>query len=200
MSYLAKSFWLEVKVLDYRKGERGGNQQRCDAIVHAANLMSRRRLLTALAAAAVSVAARRSEALAQNQPSGGASRSVTGPHFDPGGPNAVRYGQGEGYPVPDAITARSQGNPWEPRYRVGAFSHFDQLYPTRTVARGAVPWAFKDANAPLRYQWRGQSSSLDDYLARNPVTGLLIARDNVILAERYQYARQTATGCCPSRW
>jgi CubicO group peptidase (beta-lactamase class C family) len=88
-----------------------------------------------------------------------------------------------------AITARHEGNPWAPRYRVGAFSHLDQLYPTRTVARGAVPWGFKHANAPLRYQWRGQPSSLDDYLARNPVTGLLIARDDVILVERYQYAR-----------
>jgi CubicO group peptidase (beta-lactamase class C family) len=142
-----------------------------------------------LAAAAGSVAAGRSGALAQGSPGGGTSRGATGPQFDPGGPDAARYGQGGGYPVPDAITARHEGNPWAPRYRVGAFSHLDQLYPTRTVARGAVPWGFKHANAPLRYQWRGQPSSLDDYLARNPVTGLLIARDDVILVERYRYAR-----------
>jgi CubicO group peptidase (beta-lactamase class C family) len=151
--------------------------------------VSRRRMLIGLAAAAGSVAAGRSGALAQGNPDGGMSRGATGPHFDPGGPDAARYGQGEGYPVPDAITARYQGNPWEPGYRVGAFSHLDQLYPTRTVARSTVPWAFKYANAPLGYQWRGQPSSLDDYLARNPVTGLLIARDDVILVERYQYAR-----------
>jgi CubicO group peptidase (beta-lactamase class C family) len=142
-----------------------------------------------LAAAAGSVAAGRSGALAQGSPGGGTSRGATGPQFDPGGPDAARYGQGGGYPVPDSITARHEGNPWAPRYRVGAFSHLDQLYLTRTVARGAVPWGFKHANAPLRYQRRGQPSSLDDYLARNPVTGLLIARDDVILVERYQYAR-----------
>jgi hypothetical protein len=145
--------------------------------------VTRRRALMALAAA-VSVAAGRSGALAQVNLGGGTSRGATGPHFDPGGPDAARYGQGEGYPVPDAITARYQGNPWEPRYRVGAFSHLDQLYPTRTVARSTVPWAFKYANAPLRYPWRRQPSSLDDYLARNPVTGLLIARDDMILVER----------------
>jgi CubicO group peptidase (beta-lactamase class C family) len=181
--------WRKVKLPECGKGERGGNQERSDAIVRACKLVSRRRLLTAVAAAAVSVAAGRSGARAQDKPNGGSSRGMTGPHFDPGGPDAVRYGQGEGYPVPDAITARSRGNPWEPRYRVGAFSHLDHLYPTRAVARAAVSWAFKYANAPLRYQWRGQSSSLDDYLARNPVSGLLIARDNVILVERYQYAR-----------
>jgi len=181
--------WRKVKVPKYRKGERGGSQERSDAIVRACRLVSRLRLLTAVAAAAVSVAAGRSGAIGQDKPNGGSSRGVTSPHFDPGGPDAIRYGQGEAYPVPDAITARAQGNPWEPRYRVGAFSHLDQLYPTRTVARAAVPWAFKYANAALPYQWRGQSSSLDDYLARNPVSGLLIARDNVILVERYQYAR-----------
>jgi CubicO group peptidase (beta-lactamase class C family) len=143
----------------------------------------------ALAASAVSVAAGRSGVHAQGKPDGGTGRGATGPHFDPGGPDATRYGQGGSYPVPDTITARYQGNPWEPRYRVGAFSHLDQLYPTRAVARGTVPWAFKYANAPWRYQWRGQPSSLDDYLGRNPVSGLLIARDDVILVERYQYAR-----------
>jgi len=151
--------------------------------------MSRRRALMALAAAAVSVAVGRNDALAQDKPEASTSRGAPGPHFDPGGPEAARYGQSAGYPAPDAITLRYQGNPWEPRYRVGAFSHIDQLYPTRTVRRGSVPWAFKYANASLRYQWRGQPSSLDDYLARNPVTGLLIARDDVILVERYQYAR-----------
>jgi len=31
--------------------------------------------------------------------------------------------------------------------------------------------------------------TLDDYLARSPATGLLIARGNTILVERYQYGR-----------
>src|SRR5215468_10859991 len=104
--------WRKVKVPKYRKGERGGSQERSDAIVRACRLVSRRRLLTAVAAAAVSVAAGRSGAIGQDKPNGGSSRGVTSPHFDPGGPDAIRYGQGEAYPVPDAITARAQGNPW----------------------------------------------------------------------------------------
>jgi hypothetical protein len=35
----------------------------------------------------------------------------------------------------------------------------------------------------------GNRSSPEDYLSRNPVTGLLIARDNRILNEHYQYGR-----------
>ena len=42
----------------------------------------------------------------------------------------------------------------------------------------AIPW-----------QFQGESRTLDDYLARNPTTGLLIARGDVIFVERYQYGR-----------
>ena len=145
-------------------------------------MISRRCALMALAgAASLAVECR---AFAQRDPG-----SAVGPHFDPGGPDAERYGRGEGYPIPDKLTARQQGDPWDPRYRVGAFTHLDQLYTTRTVARGAAPWAFKYANESLPYRWQGQASSVENYLARNPVTGLLIARDDVILVERYQYDR-----------
>jgi CubicO group peptidase (beta-lactamase class C family) len=49
------------------------------------------------------------------------------------------------------------------------------------------------ARAPVEptlfYRYDGQNRTLDDYLARNPTTGLLIARGDTILVERYQYAR-----------
>src|SRR4030095_4997104 len=41
----------------------------------------------------------------------------------------------------------------------------------------------------IRYGFAGLELTLDDYLNRQPVTGLLIARDNTILVERYQYGR-----------
>ena len=41
----------------------------------------------------------------------------------------------------------------------------------------------------LTYRFAGTTRTLDDYLAHNPVTGLLIARDDTILFEHYQYAR-----------
>jgi hypothetical protein len=41
----------------------------------------------------------------------------------------------------------------------------------------------------IRYNFQGSRSSLADYLPRNPVTGLLIARDDRIPFEHYQYGR-----------
>jgi CubicO group peptidase (beta-lactamase class C family) len=41
----------------------------------------------------------------------------------------------------------------------------------------------------IHYRFAGLKLSLDDYLNRQPVTGLLIAKDNTILVERYQYGR-----------
>jgi CubicO group peptidase (beta-lactamase class C family) len=109
-----------------------------------------------------------------------------GPAFSASGPDAQTWGAAEGYPVPDAATARRQGNPWLPRDRVGAFTHIDAIYPTRTVKRAATPWMFKRAPAALSEPVRDRVAG---YLARNPVTGLLIARDDQILFEHYQYGR-----------
>jgi len=41
----------------------------------------------------------------------------------------------------------------------------------------------------LRYTFQGETLTLDDYLARHPATGLLVARHDTILVERYQYGR-----------
>jgi CubicO group peptidase (beta-lactamase class C family) len=117
---------------------------------------------------------------------GRAAADDGGPIVSPTGPNADRYGAADGYPVPNAVMARIQGNPWQPRDRVGAFTHVDALYPTRLVKRARQPWTYKRAPAALSDPFRDQVAS---YLARNPVTGLLIARDDQILFEHYQYSR-----------
>jgi hypothetical protein len=111
------------------------------------------------------------------------------PLFSPSGPDAERYGAADGYPVPSPHLARLQGNPFEPRYRVGAFGHFDKLFPAPSIKRADTFWAWKRTPSEIRYSYRGNRSSLADYLSRNPVTGLLIARDDRILFEHYQYAR-----------
>ena len=41
----------------------------------------------------------------------------------------------------------------------------------------------------LTYTFEGQTHTLQDYLDRNPATGLLIAREDTILFEHYQYGR-----------
>jgi CubicO group peptidase (beta-lactamase class C family) len=151
---------------------------------------SRRQAIAGFAAAAACAAAGRSPAIAQsNAGAGGTSASNVGPTFEPGGPDAQLYGRDDGYPVPERLLAVMEGNPWEPRYRVGAFSHIDQIYDTAKIERAASPWLFKRGTAEVRYRFQGNEFSLADYLSRNPVTGFLIARDDVILFEHYQYAR-----------
>lgn len=104
------------------------------------------------------------------------------PHFSVGGPNSQEYGSNEDYPV-KAINRL--------RFFVGTFSHYDQLLEGRTIRRAASPSRLLRAptEPALRYEYQAETRSLDDYLARNPATGLLIARGDTILVERYQYAR-----------
>src|SRR5258708_35811248 len=119
----------------------------------------------------------------------GAAESGTGPVFSSSGADAELYGAAEGFPIADRSLPIQPGNPYQPKYRVGAFSHFDEIYPTRRIARAETPWTFKRSAIDIRYRFRGSQSSLIEYLSRNPVTGLLIARDDQILFEHYQYGR-----------
>ncbi|MDR3537894.1 MAG: serine hydrolase [Acetobacteraceae bacterium] len=136
-------------------------------------MISRRQTLAGVVAAAVG-----GPAIAGTT---AAAEDCGGAVFSPGGPDAGHYGAAEGFPV---------SQPWlEPKYRVGSFSHFDALFTTRRIKRAATPWRFKRAEVDFHYTYRGTRSSLVDYLARNPVTGLLIARDDEILFEHYQYGR-----------
>ncbi len=113
------------------------------------------------------------------------TQAQTGPVFSTTGPDAAAYGAAENYPVAPPGAARAQ------KFLVGAFSHFDQLAPTRPVARAATTWAWQRAatELTLHYNFRGRVYDLAEYLDRHPVTGLLIARDDTILYEHYQYAR-----------
>jgi CubicO group peptidase (beta-lactamase class C family) len=117
---------------------------------------------------------------------GEATAQSPGPRFRTDGRDADAYGKRDGYPAcskADYVTKQ--------HCRVGAFSHFDTLFPARTIA--APKMASRLARAPneptIRYAYSGQSSTLDDYLDRQPITGFLIAKGDTILLERYQYAR-----------
>ena len=111
------------------------------------------------------------------------------PVFSPSGPDAELYGAANGFPIPSPAQARIQGNPFRPEYRVGAFSHFDQLFPTRSIKHADAPWMFKREAADIHYSYHGRQSSIAEYLSRNPITGLLIAKVDRILVEHYQYGR-----------
>ena len=118
-----------------------------------------------------------------------ASASQGAPRFRPDGPNADAFGAAEGYPSCNGMDfVRAM------RCRVGAFSHFDTLFPARTIAASGAPTIFRRAEQEpqVRYTFAGQERTLQQYLDRRPVTGFLIAKGDTILVERYQYARTDA--------
>ena len=149
------------------------------------HVFSRRAALAGLAGAAYGLV-RAGSAKAADGATVGTS---AGPVFSQGGPDAEHYGAAENYPIKDRWRFRQPGNPLSPKYRVGAFSHFDEIHPTRLIKRAATPSPFKRAPADVSYTYKATQSSLADYLSRNPVTGLLIAKDDKILFEHYQYGR-----------
>jgi CubicO group peptidase (beta-lactamase class C family) len=110
------------------------------------------------------------------------SAAAPGARFAAGGPDAEAYGAREGYPL-KAI--------YRLPYFVAGFSRSDEQFEGRVVQRAAAPSALARAAAEpdLRYEHDGATRTLDEYLARNAVTGLIVARGDTLLVERYQYAR-----------
>jgi CubicO group peptidase (beta-lactamase class C family) len=115
----------------------------------------------------------------------GPALAEAGPVFSPTGPDADAYGVAAGYPLGTRATLNAQD------HFVGAYSHYDELLPSRPVPRAVAPnpWRRAASELALHYTWRGQTFSLADYLDRNPATGLLIARGDTILFEHYRYGR-----------
>jgi CubicO group peptidase (beta-lactamase class C family) len=129
------------------------------------------------------VAASGWSAHAQDAAKGGGA-AAPGPVFSDSGPDAAEYGAAAGFPLATRATAGRVDT------LVGTYSHFDEYLPARPVKRAATPWLFKRAPEPaIFYNFRSGRYSIEDYLARNPTTGLLIAKDDTILYEHYQYAR-----------
>lgn len=111
--------------------------------------------------------------------------SPSAPRFSPGGPDAEDYGARDGYPIDDRSTCCSTP------FLIGSSSHLDQVFEGRLVRRATTPSPLaRAASEPaVRYEYRGQMCTLEDYLTRHPATGLLVARGDTILIERYQYPR-----------
>ncbi|MBN3768919.1 MULTISPECIES: serine hydrolase [Burkholderia] len=107
------------------------------------------------------------------------------PVFSDTGYAADAYGASDHYPLPVPGHARTQ------RQFVGYYSHFDQVRMADPISRAGAPSILKSSEheLALNYPYGGQYRNLDDYLERNPVTGLLIARGDTILYEHYRYAR-----------
>src|SRR5688572_16362130 len=66
---------------------------------------------------------------------------------------------------------------------VDLWSRMDEFHAARGVQRAATPRELKRATAPQI------EALVDEFLEKNPNTGLIVLKDGVILAERYQYGR-----------
>lgn len=115
-----------------------------------------------------------------------AADAAAGPRFRVDGPDADTYGRNEGYPSCVGLAYFR-----EMRCRVGAFSNFENLVPSRIIAAPQSPSPLGRAvsEPSFRYTHIGKSLTLDQYLDAQPVTGFLIAWGDRILVERYQYGR-----------
>jgi CubicO group peptidase (beta-lactamase class C family) len=108
-------------------------------------------------------------------------------------PDEEKLGKARNYPVGNA------GN-WEREesVRVGSFTHQGEIPglfrgTVNALEPAAKPMLLPVAPAAPDYHWSigdAHGLTVDDYLARQRITGLLIVRDGVIQIERYQYDRK----------
>ena len=115
------------------------------------------------------------------------AHAQAGPVFSASGYAADAYGAQENYPLPLPGKARTQ------KEFVGYYTRFAQVRSVDEIARGtgaASPLKRADNELPLLYPYDGHIRTIDSYLDRNPVTALLIARDDTILYEHYRYDRK----------
>ncbi len=104
-------------------------------------------------------------------------------------PDEGLLGKAQGYPI------GTRGN-WyfDETVRVGAFSNLDRLLPHHTLKKAATPSPLRRAavEPAITYRFNNQTYTIDDYLAHQRTTGLLVIKDGEILVERYQYDRTDA--------
>jgi CubicO group peptidase (beta-lactamase class C family) len=104
-------------------------------------------------------------------------------------PDEAQLGKAAGYPI------GTRGS-WfyDEGARVGSFSNLDKLLPHYTLAKAPSPLPLPAATGAPKFEYRfeDQARTIEDFLARQRVTGLLLIKDGEILFERYQYDRTPA--------
>lgn len=77
----------------------------------------------------------------------------------------------------------------EPDLAVSTFRNIHRLFPTATVTAGGDARELRESDstlAPIEAEIDGQSYDLDDFLALNQVTGMLVLKDGETVYETYQ--------------
>jgi CubicO group peptidase (beta-lactamase class C family) len=108
-------------------------------------------------------------------------------------PDEDRLGKAQGYPVGNAASWY-----WDEGVRVGSFTHEAEI---PGIFHGKVhvlqpspnPMSLPTAKREPAIRWTIKDSgelSVDDFLARQRIMGLIVVKDSVIEVERYQYDRK----------
>lgn len=105
-------------------------------------------------------------------------------------PDEQVLGKDAGYPVPRMGPGLSL---FREEFKIGAFSHMDQVFWPRSIKAAAASSLPMHPSPPaLAYTYEGQQYTVEDLLARQRITGLLVIQDGRIVLERYQYDRHAA--------
>ena len=101
-------------------------------------------------------------------------------------PDEEALGKSSGYPYQRLTPDFSL---FTDRYKVGNFTHMEKIFWPRAIPASSTPRPLSTAPEPLRvsYPYEGKTYSIDDLLARQRITGLLILKGDTIVFERYQY-------------
>lgn len=89
---------------------------------------------------------------------------------------------------------------WTPAQQQYSYRNMELIYSVRTISRtaGTAHPAYELTPAPvdvsgLRYGYQGATYSLDDYITRNRVAGLIVVKNGRILVERYAFGHSATS-------
>ena len=104
-------------------------------------------------------------------------------------PDEALLGKKTGYPI-----GTSANWFFDEGVRVGSFSNLDKILPHNTLKKADSPLPLPTAiNEPrIEYRFDGRTYTLEDFLARQRITGLLLIKSGEVLFERYQYDRNAS--------
>lgn len=106
-------------------------------------------------------------------------------------PDEQLLGKAQGYP---AQRFGPEFSMFREEFKIGTFSQMEKVFWPRTVrasSASALP-PHDPLPASFSYTHEGQKLTVDDLLARQRITGLLVLKDGMVVLERYQYERNAA--------
>ena len=107
-------------------------------------------------------------------------------------PDEDKLGKDDGYPYQ---RLNSEFSLLTDRYKVGNFSNMEKIFWPRTIAGASEPRPLLSRPEPFHvtYDYNGKKFTVEDLLAKQRITGLLVLKGQTIVLEKYQYDRTQET-------